>query len=185
MNIILIGYRGTGKSTIGRLVAEKLHFSRVETDAEITKQAGMSIPEIVKHHSWEYFRDLESRVIVDACSRKKTVIDCGGGVVTRPDNIAALKASGTVFLLVADIRDIVRRISRSSQRPSLTGNKSVTAEVEEVMRERDPLYRKAADYIINTSEESPRTAGDKITRIYRGLTDPGNSRGSSFDKKQN
>jgi len=180
MNIILIGYRGTGKSTVGRIVAEQLNFSKIETDAEITKWAGMSIPDIVRNHSWDYFRDLESRVIKDACSLENTVIDCGGGVVTRPDNITALKANGIVFLLVADIRDIVRRISRSSQRPSLTGNKSVTAEVEEVLKERDPLYRKAADYIINTSEESPRTAGDKIARIYRKLTDPGNSYGSSF-----
>ncbi len=182
MNIILIGYRGTGKSTIGRLVAAQLNFAKIETDAEIAKRAGISIPEIVKKHSWDYFRDLESQVIEDACSLEKTVIDCGGGVVTRPRNITALKASGIVFLLIADIRDIVRRISRSSQRPSLTGNKSVTAEVEEVLRERDPLYRKAADYIINTSEESPRSAGEKITRIYRKLADPGNLPGSSFRK---
>ena len=182
MNIILIGYRGTGKSTVGRIASEQLSFSKMETDAEIIKRAGMSIPEIVKKHSWDYFRDLESQVITDACSLENTVIDCGGGVVTRPDNIAALKASGIVFLLTADIRDIVRRISRSSQRPSLTGNKSITAEVEEVLRERDPLYRKAADYIINTSEESPRTAADKITRIYRKLTGPGNLQGSSLHK---
>ena len=174
MNLVLIGYRGTGKSTVGRLVAEQLNFNRVETDAEITRQAGLSIPEIVRQHSWEYFRDLESRVVAEVCALDNTVIDCGGGVVTRPGNVEALKKSGIVFLLKADIRDIVRRISRSTHRPSLTGDKSITAEVEEVLREREPLYLAAADYSIDTSEESPRTAGEKITRIFRRLTEPSN-----------
>lgn len=172
MNLILIGYRGTGKSTVGRLVAEKLDFNRVETDAEITRQAGLSIPEIVSQYSWEYFRDLESRVINEVCALDKTVIDCGGGVVIRPGNVEALKKSGVIFLLKADVQDIVRRISRSPQRPSLTGDKSITAEVEEVLAVREPLYQDAADYTIDTSRESPRTAGEIITRIYRKLTDP-------------
>ena len=175
MNLILIGYRGTGKSTVGKIVAEMLNFKRIETDAEITDRAGMSIPEIVKENSWNYFRDLESEVVSEACSMENTVIDCGGGVVTRPENVKALKRSGIIFLLKADINDILRRISSSSQRPSLTGDKSFTVEVEQVLKEREPLYQAAADYIIDTSSESPRTAGKKIAQIYRKLTDSGSS----------
>ncbi len=175
MNLILIGYRGTGKSTVGKIVAKILNLNRVETDAGIVAKAAISIPEIVKQHSWEYFRDLESEVIREVCALDQTIIDCGGGVVTRPENIKALRKSGVVFLLKSDITDILRRISWSSHRPSLTGDKSFTNEVEQVLKERDPLYREAADYIIDTSRESPRKAGTKIANIYQELTDSGKS----------
>ena len=156
-------------------VAEILDFKRVETDAGIIRKAGMSIPEIVKQNSWEYFRELESEVILEVCSMDQTVIDCGGGVVTRPENVEALKQSGVVFLLKADLKDILRRISSSSHRPALTSGRNFTVEVEQVLKEREPLYQAAADYIIDTSRESPRTAGKKIIEIYFKLTDSGNS----------
>lgn len=175
MNLILIGYRGTGKSTVGKIVAEILNFKWIETDAKITDRAGMSIPEIVKRNSWDYFRELESQVILELCTMDQTVIDCGGGVVTRPENVKALKQSGVVFLLKADIKDILRRISSSSQRPSLTGDKSFIDEVEQVLKEREPLYLAAADCVIDTSRDTPRTAGNKIANIFDKLTDSENS----------
>jgi len=176
MNLILIGYRGTGKTTVGRLAARMLDYSLVETDAEIVRQAGISIPEIVKQNSWDYFRDLESRVVTEVCRRDRTIIDCGGGVVTRQENVRHLKKSGIIFLLTAEVEDIIRRISSSSQRPSLTGDKSFTAEVEEVLKERKPLYRAAADFIIDTSQESPHTAAKMIAAILRQKA----ARGSSW-----
>ena len=171
MNVVLIGYRGTGKSTVGRLVAEILGFSWVETDAAITSRAGMSIPEIVEMHSWDYFRDLESAVVSEVSAHDKSVIDCGGGVVIRPENIEKLKDNGIIFLLKADVDDIISRISTSSERPSLTGNKSFTSEVREVLKKREPLYQASADYVIDTSSESPRTAAVRIAAIYRRESD--------------
>lgn len=171
MNAVLIGYRGTGKSSVGRLLAEMLGLELVETDAEIVRRAGMTIPEIVEKHSWEFFRDIESEVIADITDHKNQVVDCGGGVVTRPRNIEYLQNSGVIFLLEADPDDIIHRIRRSRNRPSLTGDKSFTEEVIEVMKEREPLYRAAADYVINTSSESPRTAAQKIAVLYRKIRD--------------
>lgn len=167
MNIVLIGYRGTGKSTVGRMTAELLGFPLIETDSEIETRAEKTIPEIVKEYSWDYFRDLESKVINDVASHDKAVIDCGGGVVIRTENIAVLRKSGLIFLLRAEVEDIIRRISSTTHRPSLTGTKSFTEEVMEVLREREPRYQAAADYIIDTSKESPRTAADKIADLYQ------------------
>ena len=170
MNVILIGYRGTGKSTVGEIVSELLDFPLVETDAAIIEKAGQSISEIVSKHSWDYFRELESEVIREVSTRDRTVIDCGGGVILNPGNVAALKTNGIVFLLKADFKDIITRIASSSDRPSLTGDKSFTEEVEEVLRERAPLYQASADYVINTSRETPASAAEKIAGMCLEFT---------------
>jgi len=170
MNVILIGYRGTGKSTVGKLVSRILGYPRAETDAMIVEKAGMSIPDIVKKHSWDYFRELECEVIRGIAACDKTVVDCGGGVVLNPSNVALLKSNGMVFLLKADFKDIVSRIASSTERPSLTGDKSFTEEVEEVLRERAPVYQNAADYVINTSRETPESAAGKITEMFKELS---------------
>lgn len=151
MNLILIGYRGTGKSTIGRSVAEKLGLRYVGLDAEIVRKAGMPIPEIVAKHSWQHFRDLEEEVTAEAAAGDRQLIDTGGGVVTRPVNIERLRKAGPICLLEADIPDILTRIGADTQRPSLTGTKSFTEEVVDVLNERLPLYRGAADFTVNTS----------------------------------
>ena len=168
MNLVLIGYRGTGKSTVGKLVAEELALRYVCLDAEIAALAGKSIPEIVEDHSWEYFRDLEERVVRDSTARDGQVLDTGGGVITRSANVARLKRTGIVFLLEASIEDIVERIGGEEDRPSLTGTKSFTDEVSEVLKEREPLYREAAQYTLNTSELSAEEAAAGIAEIYCG-----------------
>jgi len=169
MNAILIGYRGSGKSSVGRFLAEILGLKLIETDAEIVRKTGMTIPEIVGQHSWDFFRDLESEVIADVTDEKNQVIDCGGGVVIRPQNVEYLQNSGVVFLLESDPEDIIYRIGRSSNRPSLTGDKSFTEEVLEVLEERKPLYQAAADYVFDTSLDSPRTVAGKIASLYRKI----------------
>ena len=167
MNCVLIGYRGTGKSTVGALVAAELDLPLVSLDEEIVKRAGLSIPEIVEQHSWKHFRDLEPEVVRAHAARDAQVLDTGGGVVTRQENIDALRAGGVIFLLEAEIDDIVQRIGGGTDRPSLTGDKSFVEEVAEVLAERLPLYRKAADHTINTSELSPPGAAREITGIFR------------------
>ena len=154
MNIVLIGYRGTGKSTLGRLLAARLGRELVSTDAEIVKRARRTIPEIVAQQGWDYFRDLESDICRELASRDQLVIDTGGGAILRAQNIEALKKEGIVFWLRASVETIARRIGGDSQRPSLTGTKSFVDEIQDVLQERTPKYQAAADHIIVTDGRS-------------------------------
>ena len=154
MNIVLIGYRGTGKSTVGRLLAARLGREFVSTDAEIVKRAQRTIPEIVAQQGWDYFRDLESDICRELASRDQLVIDTGGGAILRPQNIEVLKKNGTVFWLTASVETIVKRIGSDNQRPSLTGTKSFVDEIHDVLQERMPKYQAAADHVIATDSRS-------------------------------
>lgn len=150
MNIVLIGYRGTGKSTVGRLLSQRLGWPVLSTDAEIVAREGRSIPEIVNARGWDYFRDVEARVCADVGARDRTVIDTGGGAILRDENVQALKRNGKTLWLTAEVATIVARIGADNQRPSLTGTKTFTEEVSEVLAQRLPKYRAAADSIIAT-----------------------------------
>ena len=154
MNIVLIGYRGTGKSTVGKVVAARLGRQLVSTDNEIVKRAGRSIPEIVGEHGWDYFRDLESEVCRELAGRDNLVIDTGGGAILRQQNVDVLKQNGTLFWLTASVDTIAKRIGKDNQRPSLTGTKSFIEEIEEVLRERTPKYQAAADHVLATDGRS-------------------------------
>jgi len=154
MNIVLIGYRGTGKSTVGRLLAAQLGRELVSTDAEIVKRAQCTIPEIVAQQGWDYFRDLESDICRELASRDQLVIDTGGGAILRAQNVEALKKDGTIFWLTASVETIAKRIGSDNQRPSLTETKSFVDEIQDVLRERMPKYQAAADHIIATDDRS-------------------------------
>ena len=154
MNIVLIGYRGTGKSTVGRLLAARLGRDLVSTDAEIVNRVQRTIPEIVAQEGWENFRDLESDICRELASRDQLVIDTGGGAILRAQNVEALKKNSTVFWLTASVETIAKRIGGDNQRPSLTGTKSFVDEIQDVLRERTPKYQAAADYVIATDDRS-------------------------------
>jgi len=154
MNIVLIGYRGTGKSTVGRLLAARLEREFVSTDAEIVKRAQRTIPEIVAQQGWDYFRDLESDICRELASRDQLVIDTGGRAILRAQNVETLKKDGTVFWLTASVETIAQRIGGDNQRPSLTGIKSFVDEIQDVLQERTPKYQAAADHIIVTDDRS-------------------------------
>lgn len=154
MNLVLIGYRGTGKSSVGKVLAARLRRELVSTDGEIVRRAGRSIPEIVAQHGWEYFRDLESEVCRELGDRDQLVIDTGGGVILRQENVEMLRKNGRLFWLTASVETIAARIGGDTQRPSLTGTKSFVEEIGDVLRERTPKYQAAADYVIPTEAQS-------------------------------
>ena len=154
MNIVLIGYRGTGKSTVGKILAERLGRELVSTDAEIIRRARLPVPDIVQRFGWDHFRDLESEVCRDLAGKDRLIIDTGGGAILRQQNVDSLKKNGVLIWLTADVRTITERIGGETQRPSLTGAKSFTEEVEEVLRERQPKYKSAANHIIETDRRS-------------------------------
>jgi shikimate kinase len=167
MNLVLLGYRGSGKSTIGKILARRLGMRYVGFDDEIVRRAGMSIPEIVDKYSWDHFRRLESAVVHDFSSGDGQILDTGGGVILRKENTQKLRNSGKVFLLESEISDIADRIGSSQERPSLTGSKSFLDEIEEVFKARQPLYQEASDFVVNTSKLNPEEAADLIVSRFR------------------
>jgi shikimate kinase len=165
MNIVLIGYRGTGKSVVGHLLARKLNRETISMDAEIVKKAGMPIPEFVEQNGWPKFRDLETEVAQKLTERDNIIVDCGGGVIERPENIPALRTNGVIFWLQASVDEVVSRIAGGTERPALTEGKTFTEEVEEVLERRTPLYSEAAQHIINTDNMTPDQVADSILAI--------------------
>jgi shikimate kinase len=166
MNIVLIGYRGTGKSVVGELLARKLNREAVSMDAEIVKKAGMSIPEFVGKNGWPKFRDLETEVARELAERDNIIIDCGGGVIERPENIPVLRENGIIFWLQASVEVIVDRIAGTTERPALTEGKTFTEEVAEMLDRRTPLYSDAAQHTINTDAMTPDQVVDAILAIW-------------------
>ncbi len=170
MNLVLIGYRGTGKSSVGRILARRLGRELVSTDAEVVKRARQPIPDIVKQFGWDHFRDLESAVCCDLAGRDQLIIDTGGGAILRPDNVIVLRKNGIVFWLTAEVETITKRIGGDTQRPSLTGTKSFTDEIREVLAERTPKYQAAADHVVSTEGLSTADVAERIFQQFRART---------------
>lgn len=161
MNLVLIGYRGTGKSTVGEILARRLGWPLQSLDPMIIQRAGMSIPALVEKFGWDHFRDLESAVLQEAVAGDRQVLDCGGGIILRPENRAALKKSGAVVWLTAEVETIAGRLADKTDRPSLTGA-SFIDEIAEVLEQRRELYRDAADLVIATDYKSSERIADEI-----------------------
>jgi shikimate kinase len=168
MNLVLIGYRGTGKSTVAKILANQLGMDVVSLDEEIVRQAGRPIPEIVAEHGWPHFRDIEAEVAKRFSERDGIIIDAGGGVILRPENVANLRRGGKLFWLQASVPVIVKRIEGGTQRPALTAGKTFTEEVEDVLRERTPLYEAAAHHRVDTDAATPEAVAAEIARLYAG-----------------
>ncbi len=162
MNIVLIGYRGTGKSTVGKVLGQRLGRTVLSTDAEIVKEAGKSIPEIVEKWGWDHFRELETRMCRKLANQDNLVIDTGGGIVLKEENVDILKSNGKLFWLTAEISTIAKRISGDTQRPSLSGTKSFIEEIQDILQERTPKYQGAADFTISTDGHSPQWLAEHI-----------------------
>ncbi len=175
MNLVLLGYRGAGKSTVGRILARRLHMPLISLDAEIVRKAGKRIPEIVAESGWEAFRDLESSV-VDTCAAKDGwILDAGGGVVVRASNVERLRRRGFLIWLRVSPSSVVDRIRSDTERPALKEGKTFLEEVEEVLAERTPLYASAAQLAVETDGRPPEAvAAEILHRLKRtGLCGPG------------
>ena len=168
MNIILIGYRGTGKSTIGKRLADKLWRDFVDTDLLLVERAGKTIKEIFETEGEQGFRDRESAVVMDVAARDNLVVAAGGGAVLRPENVAALKRNGKLIWLQADPRTLEVRIAAdaatSANRPNLTAAGGL-AEIEKLLAVRMPAYQAAADATLDVSRLSVDDAVHHLVRM--------------------
>lgn len=150
MNIILIGFMGTGKSVVGRLLAHELKLDFLDLDSLIERTEKKSVSQIFKENGEGQFRDLESRVVKTLQDYDKFVIATGGGVVLRPENIAALKAAGKLVLLWAEPEQIFERTAKEKQRPLLNVADPMS-EIKKILAGREALYRQAADLTVDTT----------------------------------
>ena len=152
-NIVLIGFMGSGKSTISRALCNVFAMDVIEMDQVIAEREGMSISEIFEVHGEEYFRNLETGLLRELQSRKGVVISCGGGVPMREENVFEMKKNGKVILLTAKPETILERVRGSHERPLLENNKNVDF-ISDLMEKRRIKYETAADIIIHTDGKS-------------------------------
>lgn len=154
-NIILVGFMGTGKSTIGRQLSKALGYPLIDTDAYIVGQEKRPIPEIFEENGEEHFRNLETNLLksLTISNCHKQIIATGGGLIKRAENRSLLRELGFVVWLVATPETILERTSRNRDRPLLqTANPGETIAL--MLAEREPLYREAAHLILETSNLS-------------------------------
>lgn len=165
MNIILIGYRGTGKSVVGKILSDRLNKTYVGMDAQIVEHAGMPIPQIVEQFGWDRFRDLETKEALAIAQKDNLIVDTGGGIVERKENMEALGKTGPVFWLTASVDTIVERIQNDTNRPALVEGKTFTEEIAQVLEKRQGWYRAASDFEIETDSLTPEKLAEKIIEI--------------------
>jgi shikimate kinase len=165
MNIVLIGYRCTGKTTTGRLLAARLGWPLVDTDTVIQERAGRTIKEIVAAGGWPEFRRREREVIADLAAGTGQVISAGGGAVLDEENRKRLRAGGRVILLSATPETLWQRMKAdpktAAERPNLTDSGGI-AEIEKVLAERRPIYQAACHYEVPADRLDPEKVADRI-----------------------
>uniref|UniRef100_A0A7C3SHJ4 Shikimate kinase n=1 Tax=Desulfobacca acetoxidans TaxID=60893 RepID=A0A7C3SHJ4_9BACT len=170
-NLVLIGYRATGKSSVAAALARRLNRPLVDLDKVLVQEAGCSIAEIVAQGGWEDFRRREKELVRRFGQTRGQVLATGGGVVLDPENVAILRENGIIIWLKAEPACIRARLgldaATSAYRPSLTGA-DPQAEVEKVLSQREPLYRSAAQVIIDTTHLSVTEVVDRILQEVSG-----------------
>jgi shikimate kinase len=169
MNIILIGYRGSGKSTVGSKLASRTERRFVDTDDLIESQEGQII-DIVKSRGWDYFRTMEKKIIEEISKEDNLVIALGGGAVLDPDNIVNLERNGLIICLKADREVLRKRMNQDprtlASRPTLTG-KGTLEELEEMIAYRNPFYDKAAKIQFDTSALDVEAVVENILTVLK------------------
>ena len=152
-NIVLIGFMGAGKTTVSDYLSTMFDMDIIEMDQEITDREEMSIPDIFATYGEEYFRDLETNLLVELQDRKNVIISCGGGTALRENNVAEMKKNGRVVLLTASPETIYERVKDSDDRPVLKGRKNVDG-IAELMEQRREKYEAAADIVVQTDHKT-------------------------------
>ena len=152
-NILLIGFMGCGKSTVSSFLCKMLAMDSVEMDAVIVEREGMSINDIFAKYGEEYFRNLETNLLIELSQKNQLVVSCGGGAALREINVQHMKNNGRVVLLTAAPETILERVKDNDDRPLLRGNKNVEF-IGDLMEKRRAKYEAAVDIVISTDHKS-------------------------------
>jgi shikimate kinase len=170
-NILLVGYRCTGKTTVGRLLAERLGWAFADVDDRIEAVAGKSVAEIFASEGEAGFRDREGAALAELCERSASVIATGGGAVLREANRRLLRDRGFVVWLTAQPETLWERLqtdpATAARRPNLTA-RGGWEEVRALVADREPLYREVADFVSTTDALSPEAAAGAILTAWNG-----------------
>lgn len=167
-NIVLIGMKGSGKTTVSRFLAKRLNKEYLDLDALVEEKAGMTIADIVKSGGWDHFRDLETEMVREVSARDGAVISTGGGIVTRRENIETIKRNGLCIFLRASLETLLQRMEEDdSHRPPLTAAATPRDELGMLLVERALLYEAAADETIDTGAAPPEQAVREIMARLR------------------
>jgi len=168
--ILLTGYRATGKTSIGKILADLLGFDFIDTDQAIEKRTGESVAEMVCRGGWDMFRRKEEDILLELCRRKNIVIASGGGSVMHEKAWEKLRKNALSVWLTVDIKTICRRLAADSntddQRPALT-EMGTMDEISMVLSKRQPLYKKGSDLTINTEGKTPEDVADIIAAEFK------------------
>ncbi|HLL91242.1 MAG TPA: shikimate kinase [Tepidisphaeraceae bacterium] len=170
MSIFLIGYRGSGKTSVGKRLADRLWQSFVDADAEVVKRANMTIRQIFEQCGEPHFRDLESQVVADLAKLQEHVVALGGGAVLREQNRQAIQGGGhKVIYLKCDPAELHKRIqadtATAETRPALTTLGGGVEEVEKLLAEREPIYRQMATAELDVTNLTPEEAVVRVVRL--------------------
>ncbi len=165
-NLVLEGFMGTGKSTVGAILARRLQWDFIDTDEQIERQAGMPIKEIFSRHGEAGFRALEREACLEAAGRRFAVVALGGGALLDPDSRSALEETGVIILLTCELQQLLGRLeesARKGERPMLAGN--FTARVEELLYIRGALYD-SIPLKVDTTSLTPEQVADRVMELY-------------------
>ncbi len=167
MKIFLIGYRCTGKTTIGKILANIMNYSFLDIDEKIQSDLNLPVSKIVKKSGWDKFRDFEKQTLFNTIHNKDLIISTGGGIILDVKNRDFMKNNGIVIWLFADYHTILQRFNNDNNskelRPSLT-DKKIDREIKFLMGQRKSLYSKIAQIKFDTSNTSPEEIGQLIKR---------------------
>lgn len=165
-NIFLIGFMGTGKSTVAKALKKETGAEIIEMDQLIAQRENLSIPKIFEEKGEAYFRNVETELLMELQSGEKTIVSCGGGVPMREKNVLEMKKNGKVVLLTALPETILERVRDNEDRPLLQNRKSVEG-IRELMEQRREKYEAAADVMVATDGKSAETIAREILQTIR------------------
>ncbi len=164
MNIVLIGMRGSGKTTTARLLSRRLGIPVADMDKLLAEKVGMSIADFVEQNGWDAFRDAEEEIAQEVSKNDNTIIATGGGAILREENRAALHTNGKLFYLRAPVDTLFARIGDDPSRPSLTTKQSRKEEMATLLSERAAIYESTADAIIDTQNKTVQEVVEEIQK---------------------